>query len=77
MSDESLKLLYEIHSKVNVLEERSGNILSQVQKTNGRVTKSENDIDTLRAEQNRFKTIVATVGSLVGLVWTGVTFLFK
>lgn len=52
-------------------------ILEQAIKTNGRITKNENDIITLKSEHTKWKAIFSTVIAIGGAVWTGVTFIFK
>jgi hypothetical protein len=50
--------------------------LEQAKKTNGRVTLLEINDEKQDRKLNRFQTIVATVGSIVGMAWAGITFIF-
>jgi predicted nuclease with TOPRIM domain len=59
------------------MEEMLAKTYEQAIKTNGRVNKVEERVANLETEQGRFKTVVATIGSLVGIVWTGVTFFIE
>lgn len=59
--DELNTLIREIHSNVAVLNERTENILEQTQKTNGRVTKLEEQHSGLAAKVSVGATILATI----------------
>jgi len=50
--------------------------LEQAKKTNGRVTLLEINDEKQDRKLNRFQTIAATVGSIVGMAWAGITFIF-
>lgn len=59
------------------IEETLLAVLEQAKKTNGRVTLLEINDDRQDKEFTRWKTIASTVASIAGLVWAGVTFIFK
>jgi hypothetical protein len=49
----------------------------QALKTNGRVNVIEDRAKVIEQKQSRLETVFATVVSIIGIVWTGVTFIFK
>ena len=59
------------------MEEMLAKTYEQAMKTNGRVTKTEERVVNIETEQNRIKTVFVTVSSIAGIIWTGVTFIFK
>jgi predicted nuclease with TOPRIM domain len=59
------------------MEEMLAKTYEQAIKTNGRVNKTEERISSLETEQGRLKTIFATVMSIAGVVWTGITFFIE
>ena len=59
------------------MEETLEKILEQAVKTNGRITTNEQDISHLKGEHKQVKTVFYTVSTLLTIMWTGVTFLFK
>lgn len=77
MAEEQTKLLYEIHSKVLVLDERSQHILTQSTKTNGRVNKLEEDLNTLKQDKASAKGWAAGISVAIGTAWTAINFIFK
>ena len=77
MAEEQTKLLYEIHSKVLVLDERSQHILTQATKTNGRVNKLEEDVNTLQQDKASAKGWATGISVAIGAMWSAVNFLVK
>ena len=66
------------HSERQIrMEEMINKTYEQALKTNGRVNLVEDRAKTIEQKQTRFETVVATVGSIIGVVWTGVTFFLK
>lgn len=66
------------HSERQIrMEEMINKTYEQACKTNGRVNVIEDRAKVIEQKQSRFETIVATIGSIIGIVWTGVTFFFK
>lgn len=59
------------------IEETLNKVLEQAKKTNGRVSALESDNEALEKDFTRWKTVASTVASIAGLVWAGVTFIFK
>ena len=53
------------------------NIDSHLAKLNSKVASHEGKISDLSSEHTRFKAIVSTLGAIAGIVWAGVTFIFK
>lgn len=41
------------------------------------INSNESRIDELERNHSAFKTVVATLGTIAGIVWTGVTFFFN
>ena len=59
------------------IEEMLSRTYEQALKTNGRVNVIEDRAKSIEQKQSRFETVVATVGSVIGVIWTGVTFFVK
>lgn len=69
--------MQEHNNRLIRMEETLLAVLEQAKKTNGRVSKSEVDIQDMKTDLNRWKVVGATVVSIAGIVWTGVTFVLK
>lgn len=67
MHDDTQRLLLEVHSTMKVLDERSQSILRQVEKTNGRVTILEGDVEKVKNVQEN---LVVKVGAGVTIAAT-------
>lgn len=75
--DEQTKLLYEIHGKMLVLDERTQVILKQAEKTNGRVNMLEAVQDKHGKDIAGAKGWAIGASGVIGAVWAGVTFILK
>lgn len=75
--DETTKLLYEIHGKMQVLDERTQVILKQAEKTNGRVTFIEAVQDKHGKEIASARGWAIGASGVIGAVWAGLTFYLK
>ena len=49
-------------------------IETQALKTNGRVTKNEDDIETVKSDVRAVKVIYSTLATVLGIAWAGITF---
>lgn len=75
--NEATKLLYEIHGRMQVLDERASAILKQAEKTNGRVNVLEDKHDVLQNEVMKAKGLFVGGIAILSAVWAVVTFIFK
>ena len=58
-------------------EAKLSTIEAQAIKTNGRVTKNEDNITLLKEDASRAKTIFSTLSAVLMIVWSLVTFVFR
>lgn len=80
LAEELKQLRQEVKQKnedIVELKNIATQVLEQARLTNGRVTANTTNITALQNDHNRFKTIVATLSAVIGVVWTGITFFFK
>ncbi len=63
-------LIREIHGTMRVLDERTQSMLKQVEKTNGRVTKLEDNVDVINKVQEG---LAVKVGAVVTVAATAIT----
>lgn len=53
------------------------NIDSHLEKLNSKVATHEKKIGEITKEHTRFRAITSTIATIAGIVWAGVTFIFK
>jgi len=63
-------LIREIHGTMRVLDERTQSMLKQVEKTNGRVTRLEDNVDVINKVQEG---LAVKVGAIVTVAATAIT----
>lgn len=67
MEQDFYKHLYEIKEMMARVDERTQNILIQATKTNGRVSKAEDNIDKLQAQHAAINTRVTIISAGIGM----------
>ena len=77
MAEEQTKLLYEMHGTLRALDERTQHILAQATKTNGRVSRNEDEIEVLKQDKASAKGWAAGISMAIGTVWGAIIFIFK
>ena len=74
MDDKNTQLLLDMHSTIQVLDERTKVILKQAERADGRVTANELEITRIKSDVSNAKTAFKTLSAVLTVVWAALTF---